>query len=223
VTKPLFGVVKQPPGFAALLFLAALAPAALIVTAMLGDTFFGSSWLGSDPIKRGEHVLGEWTLRLLFGTLLITPLRYHTGWNWLAKHRRTLGLFAFAYVLLHFLTWLLLDAQVWVSEYVGWPDVWKDITKRPFITIGFTAMLLLVPLALTSTKKSIARMGKRWKPLHQLIYPVSLMGVLHYILAVKKDITEPLLYLGVLSALLLWRVWDARRRAAAAAPAPIAA
>ena len=215
MSQPWLGLAKQPRGFGVLLVIASALPALTITVAVVSDVFYGSSWLGADPIKEGEHLLGEWTLRALFGTLLITPLRSHTGWNWLAKHRRTLGLFAFAYVVLHFLTWLLLDAQVWVSEYVGWADVWKDITKRPYITVGFLAMLLMVPLALTSTKAAIARMGKRWRPLHRLIYSISLLGVLHYILSVKKDIAEPLMYLGILSALLLWRVWDARRRAEA--------
>ena len=161
MSQPWLGLAKQPPGFGVLLSIVLAAFALLIMAVIVGDTFYGSSWLGADPIKEGEHLLGEWTLRALFGTLLITPLRYHSGWNWLAKHRRTLGLFAFAYVVLHFLTWLLLDAQVWVSEYVGWADVWKDITKRPYITVGFLAMLLMIPLALTSTKKAIARMGKQ--------------------------------------------------------------
>jgi sulfoxide reductase heme-binding subunit YedZ len=97
-TRPYFGVGKQPPGFTQLLFVASLLPALLVVPAMISDLFYGSSWLGSDPTKEGEHMLGEWTLRFLFATLAITPLRDLTGWNWLGKHRRTLGLFAFAYV-----------------------------------------------------------------------------------------------------------------------------
>lgn len=208
---PLLGLAKQPRGFAALLFVAALAPAVLIPAAILSDLFMGSNWLGTDPVKAGEHALGEWTLRALYGTLLVTPLRYHTGWNWLAKHRRTLGLFAFAYVVLHFLTWLLLDVQVWVSEYVGWPDLWTDLTKRPYITIGMLALLLMIPLAVTSTKGMIARMGKRWRPLHRLVYPITVLGVVHYFMSVKKDIEEPLMYAAVAAALLAWRVWHARR------------
>ncbi len=216
LTRPYFGIAKQPRGFSALLFLAALLPALLIVPAMLGDLFFGSSWLGSDPTKAGEHLLGEWTLRFLFATLAITPLRHLTGWNWLAKHRRTLGLFAFAYVCLHLLTWTLLDVQLIVSEYVGWADVWKDLTKRPYITIGMLAFVLLVPLALTSTRAAIARMGKRWRVLHRLAYVVPILGVIHYLMAVKKDIEEPLVYGAVLAAILLWRARIASQRAAVA-------
>lgn len=213
MAKPTFGLATQPPGFAALLFLAALAPALLITAAMLGDLFWGTSWLGTDPVKAGEHALGEWTLRLLFATLLITPLRFHTGWNWLAKHRRTLGLFAFAYVVLHFLTWLLLDMQVWISEYVGWSDLWTDITKRPYITIGMLALVLMLPLAVTSTKGMIARLGKRWRSLHRLVYVITALGVVHFYMAVKKDVTEPLIYGAVAAILIGWRAWHARRTA----------
>jgi sulfoxide reductase heme-binding subunit YedZ len=216
---PLLGLTKQPRGFGVTLILAAMVPAIAYVAAMLGDLFYGTSYLGTDPVKAGEHALGKWTLRLLFATLLITPLRHHTGWNWLAKHRRTLGLLAFSYVLLHFLTWLLLDAQVWVSEYVGWADVQKDILKRPYITIGMLALVLMIPLALTSTKGMIARLGKRWRPLHRLIYVITVLGVVHFFMAVKKDITEPLIYAAIAAALLGWRVWDSRRRAAARVPA----
>lgn len=208
---------KQPRGFAAVLFVAALLPALVYVPAVLAYVFTGNDWLGTDPIKAGEHALGKWTLRLLFASLAITPLRRITGWNWLAKHRRTLGLFAFAYVCLHLLTWLLLDVQLWISEYVGWSDIWTDITKRPYITIGMLAFVLLIPLAVTSTKAMIARLGKRWRLLHRLVYAVAVLGVIHFFMAVKKDITEPLVYALILSVLLGWRVLDARRKAAVAA------
>jgi sulfoxide reductase heme-binding subunit YedZ len=216
-SRPYFGLATQPRGFAALLFAGALLPALVIVPAMIGDIFFGSSWLGSDPTKAGEHLLGEWTLRLLFATLAITPLRHLTGWNWLAKHRRTLGLFAFAYVTLHLLTWTLLDVQLLVSEYVGWADVWKDLTKRPYITIGMLGFVLMVPLAVTSTRAAIARLGKRWRVLHRLAYVVPVLGVIHFLMAVKKDVTEPLVYGAVLAAILVWRGWIARQRAIVAA------
>lgn len=216
---PLGGLARQPRGFGVVLFLAALAPAAWFVYAVLSDLFFGSSYLGTDPVKAAEHGLGEWTLRLLFATLAITPLRRVTGWNWLAKHRRTLGLFAFAYVSLHLLTWALLDVQVGISEFVGWADVKKDIFKRPFITIGMTAFVLMIPLAVTSTKKMIARLGKNWRRLHRLAYVVPVLGVIHYWMAVKLDITEPAIYGLVLAALLLWRAREARLAKASAAAA----
>ncbi|MDH5233537.1 MAG: sulfoxide reductase heme-binding subunit YedZ [Gemmatimonadota bacterium] len=218
---PVGGIARQPRGFGVLLVLAALAPAVVVVYAMLSDLFMGSNWLGADPVKSGEHLLGEWTLRLLFGTLLITPLRRVTGWNWLAKHRRTLGLFAFAYVSLHLLTWTLLDVQIGISEYVGWADIKKDILKRPFITIGMLAFLLMVPLAVTSTKKMIARLGKNWRKLHRLVYVIPVLGVVHYWMAVKLDITEPAIYALFLAGLLYWRARQARiTRAAATVPSP---
>lgn len=213
---PTFGLSSQPRGFGALVLVAGVAPAALIVGAMIGDLFYGTRWLGTDPVKAGEHALGEWTLRLLFATLLVTPLRARTGWNWLAKHRRTIGLLAFAYVLLHFLTWLLLDVQVWVSEYVGWDELWTDLTKRPYITIGMLALVLMVPLALTSTRAAIARLGRRWRTLHRLVYVITVLGVVHFFLAVKKDVTEPLVYAAIAALLLGWRVVQARRRTASA-------
>jgi methionine sulfoxide reductase heme-binding subunit len=218
--RPLGGLARAPRGFGVVLFLAALAPAAWYVYAVLSDLFMGSRHLGTDPVKEAEHALGLWTLRLLLATLAITPLRRLTGWNWLAKHRRTLGLFAFAYVTLHLLTWALLDVQVGISEFVGWVDVRKDILERPYITIGMLAFLLLIPLAVTSTKRMIARLGKRWQALHRLVYVIPVLGVIHFWMAVKRDIREPAVYALVLALLLGWRVVEARRKRAAAGARP---
>lgn len=213
---PLGGLARQPRGFGVILVLGALVPATWIVYAMLSDLFMGTSFLGADPVKSGEHQLGAWTLRLLLATLAITPLRRITGWNWLARHRRTLGLFAFAYVSLHLLTWALLDVQIGISDLTRWADVKKDILERPFITIGMTAFVLMIPLALTSTKQMIARLGKRWRTLHRLVYVIPVLGVIHYWMAVKLDITEPGIYGLILASLLLWRAREARLRRAAA-------
>ena len=220
---PLGGLARQPRGFGVILVLAALVPATWYVYAMLSDLFMGSSFLGADPVKAGEHALGRWTLRLLFATLAVTPLRRITGWNWLAKHRRTLGLFAFGYVSLHLLTWALLDVQIGISEFVGWADVQKDILKRPFITIGMTAFVLLIPLAVTSTKKMIARLGKRWRKLHRLVYVIPVLGVIHFWMSVKLDITEPAIYGLILAGLLGWRAREARLTRAAAVSAAVSA
>ena len=213
---PLAGLERQPRGFGVALVVAALVPASLILIALLSDLFLYSRHLGSDPIKEGEHLLGNWTLRFLVLTLSITPLRRLTGWNWLAKHRRTLGLFAFGYACLHLLTWALLDMQIGISEFVGWDDIAEDILKRPYITIGMLAFVLMVPLALTSTKRMIARLGKRWRKLHRLIYVIAPLGVIHFWMSVKRDIAEPLVFALIFAVLLGWRVMDSRRAREAA-------
>lgn len=217
--RPWLGVGRQPPFFAPLLFVAALAPLVGFPVALWSDFTQGTDLLGSEPIKAMEHGLGEWALRFLFATLLVTPLRDLTGWNWLAKHRRTLGLFAFAAVAEHLMTWIFLDLQVVVDSLVGWDEVAADLAKRPYLTIGMLGFVLLVPLAATSTKAAIRRMGKRWTRLHRLAYVVPVLGVIHYAMAQKKDILEPLLYGAFLAGLLGWRWMIARRRAAEVARA----
>jgi sulfoxide reductase heme-binding subunit YedZ len=112
-----------------------------------------------------------------------------------------LGLYAFFYVLMHFLTWLILDRTLY------WPDVVEDISKRPFITIGFLALVLLIPLAVTSTNGMMRRLGRRWKSLHRLVYPIAILGIWHYYWQVKADVREPLIYAGIAAVLLGWRVW----------------
>jgi sulfoxide reductase heme-binding subunit YedZ len=130
------------------------------------------------------------------------------GWNWLIKHRRTLGLFAFSYLTLHWLTYALLDVQL------DWGDLKKDLLKRPYIMIGMTALLLMVPLAVTSTKAMARRLGgRRWNRLHRLIYVIAVLGVIHYWMAVKKDITGPVTFAVIIAALYAYRLvrWRARR------------
>jgi len=210
------GIERQPRGFGVLLIIAAAVPALWFAWAIYSDFTMGTSHLGADPIKEAEHSYGEWTLRMLIATLAITPLRRITGWNWLAKHRRTLGLYAFAYGLLHLSVWVLLDVQLIISEYVGWDVVQKDLLKRPYITIGMLALLLMLPLALTSTKGMIKRLGKSWAKLHKLVYVIVILGLLHFFMAVKLDWREPLVYALVAAALLGWRVVENRRRAAVA-------
>lgn len=209
---PLGGIARQPRFFGAALIVLAVIPAAVITFAVISDLFYGSRHLGSDPVKRAEHLFGSWTLRLLIATLVITPLRAITGWNWLAKHRRTVGLYTFAYACLHLLTWTLLDVQLFISEFTGWNEIKVDILDRPYITIGMLALLLMVPLALTSTKKSIARLGKAWRPLHRLVYVSAVLGIIHYFLAVKRDITGPLIYGMIVLVLLAWRARESWRR-----------
>jgi sulfoxide reductase heme-binding subunit YedZ len=143
---------------------------------------------------------GNWSLRFILITLAVTPLRRLTGWNWLARFRRMLGLFTFFYVLMHFLTWLVLDQGLLMSA------VFEDIAERPFITIGFTALLLLTALAATSTNGIRRRMGRRWQTLHNAVYLIGTLGVWHYWWQVKKDITEPLIYALILALLLGMRL-----------------
>ncbi|MGE0113502.1 MAG: sulfite oxidase heme-binding subunit YedZ [Steroidobacteraceae bacterium] len=162
--------------------------------------------LGADPVARLLHELGEWALRFLVITLAVTPLRFMLGQPWLLNFRRMLGLFSFTYVLLHFLTWLILDQGLY------WSGILTDIAKRPYITIGFTALLLLIPLAVTSTNKMMRRLGKRWQKLHRLIYVIVPLGVWHFYWQVKKDVTEPLIYAAITAFLLGYRYWRAQRR-----------
>lgn len=162
--------------------------------------------LGTNPIERITHTTGDWILRFLVLTLSITPLRRLTGWNQLVRFRRMLGLFAFFYGCLHFTIYVLSIASLNISEIAN------DIAKRPYITVGFTGFVLMIPLAITSTKKWIARLGgRRWQMLHRLIYVSAIAGVLHYLWLVKADIRYPVRYAIAVGLLLLFRVWTAVR------------
>jgi len=183
-------------------FLLCLLPAALVVT----DAFELTGRLGANPVEEILDRFGNWGLRMIMITLAVTPLRRITGWNWLARFRRMLGLFAFFYVLMHFLTWLILDQGVLLSAIL------EDLTERPFITIGFAALLLLIALAATSTGGMRRRLGRRWQVLHNAVYAIALLGVWHYWWQVKKDITEPLIYAAILTVLLGARLWWRWRR-----------
>ncbi len=183
-------------------FLLCLLPAALVVTDALALT----AGLGANPIEEILDRFGNWGLRMIMITLAVTPLRRITGWNWLARFRRMLGLFAFFYVLMHFLTWLILDQGVLVSAIV------EDLAERPFITIGFAALLLLIALAATSTAGMRRRLGRRWQTLHNAVYVIAILGVWHYWWQVKQDITEPLIYAAILAVLLGPRLWWRWRR-----------
>lgn len=161
--------------------------------------------LGANPIEKISRYTGDWTLRLLLITLAVTPLRILAGVS-LVKYRRMLGLFTFFYVCLHFLNWLVIDNFFDVDSMI------KDVMKHPYVTVGFAAFVLLVPLAVTSTNAMIKRLGKNWKRLHQAVYVIAVLGVLHYLWLVKADNREPLIYIAILVALLAVRVWDQARR-----------
>ncbi|HEY7928860.1 MAG TPA: protein-methionine-sulfoxide reductase heme-binding subunit MsrQ [Steroidobacteraceae bacterium] len=157
--------------------------------------------LGVDPVRYVLDVLGKTTLNLLLITLLVSPARALTGWSNLLRLRRMLGLFAFFYALMHF------TMYIGPFQSFSWHAIVQDIAKRPFITIGFADLLLLLPLALTSTQKMMRRLGRRWQQLHRLIYLIAPLGVLHYWKMLKLGWREPLLYAGILAVLLGWRVW----------------
>lgn len=186
-----------------LLFIACLMPLASLVAGAFGSERFS---LGANPIEFLLHSLGLWGLRFLVATLAITPLRDITGKVWLLSFRRMLGLFAFFYVLLHFLTWFVLDQDLYMAGILA------DIAERPFITLGFLAFLLLIPLAVTSTNGMMRRLGRRWKKLHRLVYPIAILGVWHFWWLVKADVREPLLYAVLVALLLGWRIWKAQKK-----------
>jgi sulfoxide reductase heme-binding subunit YedZ len=190
-------------------FAAALVPAGLLAAGAVRGT------LGANPLEAVTHGTGDWALRFLLVTLAVTPLRAATGWNWLIRLRRMFGLFAFFYAALHLLTYL------WFDKFFDWREILADIPKRPFITVGFTAFVLLVPLALTSTTGMIRRLGgRRWQALHRLVYFTAAAGVVHFWWRVKADVSRPRLYGLVLLALFASRAWVAwsRRRPARFAP-----
>ncbi len=177
-----------------LVFALALLPLALLMIDALGDQ------LGTDPVAQLEHRTGIWALRLLLATLAITPLRRITGRAGLVRYRRMLGLFAFFYACVHLTTYLVID----LGGY--WSQLLTEIAKRPYMTVGFSAWLLLVPLAVTSTRGMMRRLGRRWQHLHRLVYLSALLAALHFLWLVKADHREPLAYLAILTTLLLARV-----------------
>ncbi|MDP2029361.1 MAG: protein-methionine-sulfoxide reductase heme-binding subunit MsrQ [Thiobacillus sp.] len=160
----------------------------------------GSGGLGANPIEFITRSTGTWTLVGLLVTLSVTPLRRLSGRAELIRYRRMLGLFSFFYACLHFTTY------IWLDQFFDPAAIAKDIVKRPFITIGFSAFVLLLPLAVTSTHAMMRRLGRRWQQLHRLVYLIAVLGVIHYLWLVKKDMTEPLIYGGVLMVLLAVRL-----------------
>jgi sulfoxide reductase heme-binding subunit YedZ len=176
--------------------------------------------LTANPISFITNHLGDWTFRLLLASLATTPLRIVTGWGWPALLRRLLGLFAFAYAVLHFSVWILVD------HFFNWQQMAGDIVKRPFVTVGMLALLLLTPLAATSTSGMIRRLGAaRWRRLHRLVYAVAVLAALHFLWLAKVGRKDPWVYASIVALLLGVRAWDAlhrglRRRRAAGLAAP---
>ncbi|HJS88990.1 MAG TPA: protein-methionine-sulfoxide reductase heme-binding subunit MsrQ [Steroidobacteraceae bacterium] len=184
-------------------FAASLVPLAWLLLSLFGWLGFSA---GVDPVKFLELECGQTTLNFLFLTLMVTPIRRLAGLPHLLRLRRMLGLFAFFYAALHFSVYVVLDLDF------DWRMLGADILKRPYITVGFTALLLLLPLALTSTQRMMRRLGRRWSKLHRLVYVIGALGVWHYYWQEKRDVREPLLYAAVLALLLGYRAAHAWRQ-----------
>lgn len=189
----LFSIKMKRPLTKTIIFFLCLLPAVWLLTNFFQDN------LGANPFEALTRQSGEWTLRFLLIVLAITPLRKITGLVWLMAYRRMLGLYVFFYACLHLLTY------IWFDQFFDWDEIVTDIIKRPFITVGMLAFVLLLPLAITSTNNWMRRLGKRWKQLHQLVYGIGLLAVLHYVWLVKADLREPLIYTAILIILLAYR------------------
>jgi sulfoxide reductase heme-binding subunit YedZ len=193
---------RQLTGIKTVLFVAALLPFARLAWMTAAGQFV-------EPLEAITRGTGDWVLYLLCITLAITPLRRLTGWNWIVKLRRMVGLFAFFYAFLHFLAFL------WFDHFFDLQEMFKDVVKRPFITVGFAAFVLLIPLAVTSTNGMIRRLGgKRWQWLHRLIYLIAPLGILHFwwMKAGKNDFAEPILFGVMVAILLAVRIYWAKKR-----------
>lgn len=196
---------------------AAWGPLAWLGWQVRSELVAGTGALGADPVAAIEHFLGLWGLRFLVLSLAITPLRQLTGWTVLLRFRRMLGLYAFFYVTLHFAAFLVLDLRGY------WTEVFTEIVERPYITVGFLAWLLLLPLAATSTQAAMRRLGRLWGRLHKLVYVIAPLSILHFWWLVKSDIREPAVYAGIVAMLLGWRAWKAWTQPRAVSPRRTAA
>ena len=180
-----------------LAFVLALGPLAWLVWAVL------SGGAGANPIEYMNRFLGDWALRFLLITLTMSPLAKILGWSWPARVRRMVGLFALFYVLVHLTSYVALD------QFFDWAAIGKDILKRTYITVGMIAIVLLIPLGVTSTNGWRKKLGfKRWRALHRMIYPIAIMGVFHHTMMVKADLFMPIVHGVILAALLGWRLWE---------------
>lgn len=191
--EPFFSRLFKP-----LVFVCALIPTFLMVWGVWQDS------LGANPIEAVTRSTGDWALRFLLLTLSLSTLRRLIGWTQGIRLRRMLGLFAFFYASIHLILYL------WLDQFFDWESIWRDILKRPFITVGMLAFLMLLPLALTSPKAMLRRLGRHWKTVHTLIYPLSILAVLHFwwMKDAKSDTSEPLIYAVILAALLGERLYQ---------------
>jgi sulfoxide reductase heme-binding subunit YedZ len=193
-----------------IVFLLCLVPAGLVIT----DLFEITGTLGANPVEAMLDRFGNWAIRFIMITLVVTPLRKLSGWNWLIRFRRMFGLFTFFYVLTHFLIWLMLDRGLFFSGLAEvLPAVVEDLTKRTFITLGFAALVLLTAMAVTSTAGMRRRMGRRWQTLHYSAYAVGMLGVWHYWWQVKKGPDDAIYYAAIFAVLMGLRIyWYLQKR-----------
>jgi sulfoxide reductase heme-binding subunit YedZ len=209
--------ITHPRWLPALVIISGFMPLLLLAAGFASDLWRETRFLTSNPIEFMEHFTGEWNLRFLALTLAITPAMRLTGWGWLIRYRRIFGLFAFLYIAVHLGIYFGLDIEL------SWADLVADVADRTYITLGMLGFLLLVPLAITSTKAWVRRIGnRRWTALHRLVYVAAILGVIHYWMAVKKDISDPLAFAAIFLVLfayrlaVLWRVSRARGERSAA-------
>jgi len=188
--------------FKTLIFSMSLVPLGWLIFFIYSDTVLGTKLLSADPIQKLDRELGDWGLIFIILSLSVRPLAELLKFYELIAYRRMVGLFAFFYVFLHVLSYVALNLQFNFDTFL------KDITKRNFITVGIVAFIFLIPLAITSTKSMIKWIGgRRWQRLHMLVYPISLLGVCHFFMMVRADFSRPLIYLIIIIALLLYRIW----------------
>jgi sulfoxide reductase heme-binding subunit YedZ len=196
-SKPFYRLTKP------VVFMICLLPLAVLLARAFSVAGLG---LGANPIEELLHELGRWGLKFLLLTLTVTPLRRWTGWNWLIGFRRMLGLFAFFYVVLHFTVYAVLDQGLDIAA------IFEDILKRPYITLGMAALLMLIPLAITSTRGMMRRLGKRWQKLHRLVYVIAIAAVWHFYWQVKLDTLDAIVYALILAILLGTRVYYSKTK-----------
>jgi methionine sulfoxide reductase heme-binding subunit len=192
--------LDKPAVGKAMLFLLCLVPALLLLSDALQQQ------LGANPVEALLHRSGDWALRLLLITLAVSPLRRISGWSWLLRWRRMLGLYAFSYALLH------VSVYLWLDRELSWSEIAVDVLQRPYITLGLLALLILLALAVTSTRGMMRRLGRHWSTLHRWVYAAGLCSVLHYLWLVKADYREPGLYAAIFLLLMLLRAGDFKKR-----------
>lgn len=206
--------IKPPRWLRWVVIALSLIPAAHIGWGLWSDLYRDTRILGANPIEALEHQLGIWNIRFLVLTLAVTPAMRTTGWGWLIRYRRIFGLIAFFYISLHLSVYFVLDVELSSNRLV------EDVAERLYITLGMTGFLMLVPLAITSTKGWIRRMGnRRWNTLHWLVFPAVVLGMTHYYMAVKRDVRAPIVYAAIFALLFWWRIRRWRASARKTAPA----